>query len=271
MKKILACILILTTLLSLSACQSIGPAEKQPLETVDIDTLLIDLGNQAKATLNVGKATTMFVIIQEIYTDYCEVRHINGEEISYVYMPIEELAQLRRGQYAAIYGVVDSVESIPYDQYFTYVFKNTSIVDMAQFDAYMVENSYDKEELVDYLGARGLYFALTAEEIPTFLAGTWETEYVQYVSGNGHPYNAQYSQEITFSTNGTYQVKYLDDDTWQADFMLGNGKYKTAEYQWTLTGDLIEIEWYERYAPHRIYKISENKFVFDERVFYRCA
>lgn len=273
MKKILVGILILTVLLSLCACQSKGLAGKQPVEMVDVDTLLYDLSNQAKATLNIGKATTMFVTVEKIYADYCEVRHVLGEEISFVYMPVEELAQLQTGQYTAIYGVIESVESnsIVGSSDFQYVFKNASLADMAQFDAYMADHSYNKGVLLDYLDVRGSSFALTGQEIPEFLVGTWENEVVQYVSGNGLPYNAQYSQEITFSADGTCQLLRLADDTWQSEFMLGKGEFEKINGKWTVSGDYIEIDFYQTYLPLPIYKITENKFVFDDRVFIRCS
>ena len=136
MKKLIALVLTIIVCFSLASCSSAAPAE-----IVEIDTLLDALDNQAKAELNIGKATTMFVKVTKIASDHCVVAHLFNSKSSKVYIEKEILAELDKDQYAAIYGVVESVEN-ENDTSFRYVFRNGRIEDTALVDEYVAKMNY---------------------------------------------------------------------------------------------------------------------------------
>ena len=94
----------------------------ETVETVEINRLLDALDNQAKAELNIGKATTMFVKVTKIASDHCVVSHLFKDGSSTVFMEQETLIELKKNQYAAIYGVVEKVEEQENRTGFSYVF-----------------------------------------------------------------------------------------------------------------------------------------------------
>ena len=279
MKKLITLILISIVCFSLMSCSSAAPPE-----FVEIDTLLDALDNQAKAELNIGKATTLFVKVTVIASDHCVVAHLFNSESSKVYMEKEILAELDKDQYAAIYGVVESVASNENNTSFHYVFKDGRIEDMALVDEYVAKMNYGftshnndhiyerKTFLIDYVNARGEALALDENEIREYIIGTWErkikqafTDYFGEITFYG-----THTPEITFFEDGTYSIETYDNNTSTSDFYSGN--YEIEDGAWFIEGDRVKIDCfsYVSLLGERIYKISENVFIYgDEYIFIR--
>lgn len=280
MKKWISLGLAVILCLFCTACGNSGVKVVQPPEEVEIDTLLSHLDNQAKAQLNVGKATTMFVTIETVYSDYCVVSHQFRSGRSDVYMETELLAQLDKGQYAALYGVVDSVTAN--GNSFRYVFKDGRVEDMALFDAYVAKKNYgslsgnndyifDREDfLKNYVKTRGGALRLDGNEIKAYLPGKWERRINQRFSYYGDDsFTGTHTPEITFYADGTYTSEHFENNTSRADFM--SGRYdEPVTGNWEIDGDFLKLHGYMNASNgNSVHKISENVFIYDGEIFVR--
>lgn len=284
MKKVIALGLVLILCFACVGCGGTAGDHAQSPEQIGINTLLADLDNQAKAEMNIGKATTMFVKIETIFSDHCVVYHLMRGGSSDVYMETEQLAQLEKGEFAALYGVVQSVATNEGGTSFRYVFKDGRPEDMALFDAYVAQMNYgsssgdndyifDREDfLKSYASTRWEALSLDGEEIKTFLLGTWERRIDQYFSSYNDSFTGTHTPEITFYADGTYVTQCYNNDTSRSDFIFG--EYKQADGTWVIEQNSLKLDGYIDSSldlAHSVYKISENVFIWDGEIFIRCA
>lgn len=283
MKKLITLLLTLSVCFACIGCE--GAAVNQKIaEEIDIETLLKDLDNQAKAELNIGKATTMFVKIETVYSDYCTVSHQLCGGSSDIYMEKELLTQFKKGEYATLYGIVESVAVNGNGTSFHYVFKDGRTEDMALFDAYVAQmhfgsisgnNDYIYDRgafLKDYASHRWETLSLNKDEITPFLVGTWERRIEQHFSSYKGSFYGPHTPEITFYADGTYVTQYFDNDTSKSDFI--GGDYKQAEGTWVIEDNSIKLDGFidsSLNLAHSVYRISENVFIWDGEIFVRCS
>jgi hypothetical protein len=225
-------------------------SETEPsIETISIGSLLDALDNQAKAELNIGKKTTMFVSIKNIYSDYCEVWHVIEKQTSKVYMAKETLAKLRKGEFLAISAIVDNVEYNRFNaNLFSYVFNDGEIQDITLFDDYVRKAiSYSSASyfvarhsdfLVKYVSDRGTTFMMDDIEISEFIVGAWHYDFS----------NEDYiplTSKCTFYSNGTVEWK-SEDQTYTNEWGVTDGQLKSF-----IGG-----------GGGYVYKVTEDVFVF---------
>lgn len=282
MKRVLAFILAMMVCFTFAACESesessFSPRKKKKTEVVEINTLLDARDNQAKADEFEGKATTMFVRITKITSDYCIVSHLFKGGTSEVYMDKKVLAELEKDQFAAIYGVVKDVVENEEGTSFYYVFEDARLDDMALFDTYMAEMNYvstqdydldymyDRRELlIEYAQVRGSALMLEGDELKAFLVGTWERK----VSSTFKNYSGQttftgiHTPEIKFKEDGTCEEEYFDAYTNSHDFQIGD--YHISNGEWTVEGNRLVRSG----SGKSIYKISENVLIYNGESLY---
>lgn len=252
MKKFILILLALTMCVSMCSC---GGSQKETsndteqsktvpsIETISIGSLLDALDNQAKAELNIGKKTTMFVSVKRIYSDYCEVWHVIEKQTSKVYMAKETLAKLGKDEFHAISAIVDSVES---DVTFSYNFKDGEIQDITLFDDYVRKAiSYSSASyfvarhsdfLVKYVSDRGTTFMMDDIEISEFIVGAWHYGFSNedYIS---------LTSKCTFYSNGTV--------VWDSD---------SRTNEWSVTDG--QLKSFVGGGGGYVYKVTEDVFVF---------
>ena len=256
MKKLLLILLALTMCVSMCSC---GGSQKETsndteqsktvpsIETISIGSLLDALDNQAKAEINIGKKTTMFVSVKNIYSDYCEVWHVVEKQTSKVYMAKETLAKLRKGEFLAISAIVDRVESDV--TVFSYNFKDGEIQDITLFDDYVRKAiSYSSASyfvarhsdfIAKYVISRRATFMMDNDiEISKFITGAWNYGFSNedYIS---------LTSKCTFYSNGT--VEWESED-------------QTHTNKWSVTGG--QLDSFIAYGSGHVYKVTDDVFVF---------
>ena len=246
-----------------------------PVEIVDIDTLYDALGNQARAELNIGKKTTMFVSVDAIYSDFCKVKDVlkavlyDGKDYyADVYLPKETLIGLEKGTYITITGIVDSVGEL-YSFGYGYTFKDAYIDDMALFDEHVRQefSTFDSNEvvfdnsvfLIYYVKKRPDAFILTEEKIKDYLMGEWEFERTaQHYYNGALAYTSTHTAEITFELDGKYK--------YQSTSYPG---VKNTIGEWYIADNEVYIKLFDYIGNVTcpVYKVTENIFIYKDKVF----
>ena len=288
MKKIICFVLVIIMCASMCACGGDVSEQSAPIESVDIDTLLSALDNQAKAEMYIGKGTEMYVTIITIYSDYCEVRHLFNNAISKIYMPKEELAQLKKGEYMTFFAVVDTVESN--DSSFIYTFKNAEIKDMVAFDEYYENamsyritglNRYDffdnyesnSNNIIAHVKKRGSALYVSKDDIANYLVGTWERQieqpFFERHSSNKVSFYGTHTPEITFLSDGTYEEQYYGGKTtksefYDGDYSISTGTWNAAEGGSVYISGFCHFEW-----GLPLYRVNDDMLVYNDVVYLR--
>lgn len=273
--------LVLSFSLCLLACSKDSSSAPIEIVEVGIDTILADIDNQARAEMNIGKATTMFVKISSIKSDHCTVSHAFVNQSSDVYMDKSTLAKLNKDQFVAIYGVVDCVKSNESGTSFHYVFKNGQLEDMKMFDKYVASKNhasrYGSNDTIfgrasffkSYISERYSALRVPKEELTDFLVGTWERNVRQYFSR--HDFYGTHTPEITFHSDGTYTIQTMSDRTSQMDFL--SGEYDLSNGTWAIENQGIILDGNLSFGDYAwpVYKISDDVFIYHDIVFIRCV
>lgn len=261
MKKILSLILALVMCLGMCACASNGKdikntEENEPeAEVISIDTLLSDLDNLARAEQNVGKATHLFGTIEFIGTEALKLKHIFIERSFSIPMDSAVLAELNKGDYIAIYAVVDEIGSGGY-----FKFKNAKQVDMKLMDEYVVNavSTYSINDLIkthsdvieNYVVSRGDTFKMTDDnKIASYIVGKWYWPYHMGISGT-------YISDLEYFADG--------ECIWSA-WDNYRGKWKDAYCSWSVKDGIF----YGCGDDTAVYKISENAMVTADNLYIR--
>ena len=135
MKKIVAFLLVVVMCLSLVACGSGSESKEESekeikREIISVSTLIADLDNLARAEQNVGKATHLFGTISSIGTDAFTLSHLFIGKSFSIPMDTALLAELNKGDYIAVYAVVDEINSG------NFIFKDCKQIEMELMDEY---------------------------------------------------------------------------------------------------------------------------------------
>ena len=275
MKRI---VFLLVLCLCLCACGEKQAKETTPPEVIGINDLLADLGNQAKAEMHIGKATTLFVKINTVYSDHCTVSHQFRSGTADVYMEQELLAQLTSGQFAAIDCIVDRVDVNADGASFRYIFKDGQMADMTLFDEYVAymnfgasylgnDHIYDKTDLLkEYAYFRGGTLIIPGDELESYLLGTWERRINQRFPT--FKFNGIHTPELTFYADGTYDTQSMGNDTTESEFRTG--QYDTEVGTWTIQNGYLKLTGCLSSYGGPVYRISDNVFLMDGDIYIRC-
>ena len=255
MKKIIALLLAIITCLSFAACDSKSDADIER-ELISVSTLISDLDNLARAEQNVGKATHLFGTIDSIGTDAFTLKHIFiGRNFS-IPMDSAVLAELNKGDYIAIYAVVDEINSG------NFKFKNCKQVEMELMDEYVVNavSTYSTEALIkthsgaieDYIVSRGDTFKMTNDdEIASYILGKWYWPYHMGLSGT-------YISDLEYFADGECIWSAWDEY---------RGKWKNAYCSWSVKDGIFDGC---SGTDTAVYKITANAMVTANNLYIRA-
>ena len=255
MKKIVALISILVMCLSFTACGSKTEVEIEP-EMISVSNLLSDLDNLARAEQNVGKATHLFGTIDSIGTEAFTLKHIFIGKSFSIPMSSAVLAQLNKGDYIAIYAVVDEINNG------NFKFKNCKQVEMELMDEYVVNavSTYSTEVLIkthsgaieDYVVSRGDTFKMTNDdEIASYILGKWYWPYHMGFSGT-------YISDLEYFADGECIWS-----TWDSYF----NEWDNAYCSWSVKDGIFDGCSSKKTA---VYKITENAMVTSGNLYIRA-
>lgn len=255
MKKIIALLLVLITCLSFAACGSKSNTDIER-EMISVSTLISDLDNLARAEQNVGKATHLFGTIDSIGTEAFTLKHIFINRSFSIPMESAVLAELNKGDYVAIYAVVEEINSG------NFKFKNCKQIEMELMDEYVVNtvSTSSTETLIktysgaieDYVVSRGDTFKMTGDdEIASYILGKWYWPYHMGLSGT-------YISDLEYFADGeciwsTWDSYFNEWDDAYCDWSVENGIFDGCSSSSTA-----------------VYKITENAMVTANNLYIRA-
>ena len=259
MKKQIAFLFVLMISFAFVACgdKNAEITEDVNREIISINDLIDDLDNLARAEQNVGKATHLFGTVDSIGTETFTLNHFFIDKNFSVPMDKAALVELNKGDYIAIYAVVDKIDGG------NFKFKNCKAVGMELMDAYVVNMVSTTPAPIlfnyngtirDYVSYRGDTFILTNnEEVASYVLGKWDCA----THEEWHDFEPLLISSVEFCTNG--------DLYWR-------GKYKdsnsggTIHYSWSVVGP----GWinYDK-QNDTVYKLTENIMILDNYLHVR--
>lgn len=255
MKKLIAMLLVFVICLSFVACGA-GEEKEVEREMISVKTLIADLDNLARAEQNVGKATHLFGTIDSIGTEAFTLKHIFINRSFSIPMDSAVLAELNKGDYVAIYAVVEEINSG------NFKFKNCKQIDMELMDEYVVNtvSTSSTETLIktysgaieDYVVSRGDTFKMTDDdEIASYILGKWYTPYHMGLSGI-------YISDLEYFSDGECIWSYWDEYF---------GKWKNAYCDWSVENGIFDGCSSNSTA---IYKITNDAMVTAGNLYIRA-
>lgn len=259
---------LLCALLMITSC---GANNEEIVETVSLYQLIDDLDNGARATLNIGKTTTVCGQIVSIETDHCYVDlFISANSNFKISLPLETLAQLNEKQFIAVKAKVNNVETETKQNhtFYTYTFEGVNLVDFNECDLHIKEyftnkqyddygNNYDL--LSTYFDLRNENFLIKDE---SYLLGEWE-----YDTGSSN-----HKGNVTFEMNNSYSWTYEHNKIFVTEREIESKIVTESENgSWYIEqGTLIGfMENFYTSRHNKIYVISENIFLFKGVCFYK--
>jgi len=292
MKRTLSLILALVMCLGLYACGNNGTTKitetnefqttepPKKIETVSMKSLINDLGNGARAQLNVGKSTTVIGKVAEVTSEFCAVQFFDSPRYIFkVILPLEVLAELYSGKFVAITAIVDSVDTGERDILIntsenlgkvkgnnTYFLKGDAISDSELISTYisdkiaLINNNYtdaesyynritnclDLDLLKSYLyGSDGKSFCtLKDDELKNYLTGEW-------LYDTGFYSNTYDFKNIELKDDGTYM--------WQQHIAATPKELNWSVDETKLVG----------YRDGSVYILSEDAFICSGYLYVR--
>lgn len=252
MKKIVAFLLVVVMCLSLVACGSGSESKEESekeikREIISVSTLIADLDNLARAEQNVGKATHLFGTISSIGTDAFTLSHLFIGKSFSIPMDTAVLAELNKGDYIAVYAVVDEINSG------NFIFKDCKQIEMELMDEYVVNQvstvstealiKTHNDTVVEYIMSRGDTFKMTGDdEIASYILGKWYQPYPMGLSGT-------YIARVEYFANG--------ECIWQSWDEYFN-EWDDAYCDWSVKDGILNGN---NYYGTAVYKITSNAMV----------
>lgn len=252
MKRAISLFFAIMLCLSFCACggTSKEPAEapQAPVEKVSVNTLFSNSDNGAKAQLNVGKGTTVYGCVTSVGASACTVQLIYPKNASLcVEMPVEQLAELRNGQFIAVEGIVTAYNASAYGMY---TISANKMLDLTVMDAYIrdtvdaicssrfmaestgIQNatglhsvfcdSVSTTLLDKYVHQRGDTFLMKdKEQFKAYLLGEWVYSF---------SYDTMKPESCEYKADGTYLWKY------QKESYTGKVYAQEQTGEWTVSG-----------------------------------
>ena len=275
MKKLIALILVFVLAFSICACSSDSKkdADKddKTVESVDVQTILSDLDNQAKADKHIGKSTTLFGRVEEISSESCKLYHslaLDEEQTplsfeSYIKMPTDQLEKLNTDDYVAITAIIEKTQKDEENGNFYYTFKDGKLDDIAKFDKF-VSDTYSSLDAYKIISTDSLYnFAenyaefrnealrYNEEDITDFITGTW---YYQYATGSSYPNHI------------TCECTYTSSDL-TFEYLSYSGDVSESTRDWSYNNGILDSFFGEEY----VYKISDNVIWYGNEILSKKA
>ena len=245
MKKLVMFLFTITICISLTACSFKNGAEIER-EMIPISTLIADLDNLARAEQNVGKATHLFGAISYIGTEEFTLNHLFVGKSFSIPMDSAKLAELNKGDYIAIYAVVDEINDGDFK------FKYCKQIETKLMDEYVVNmvSGTSTEVLIekystdieDYVVSRGDTFKMASDsEIASYILGKWYRP-------------AHVGFEIVAADFEYYADGDCDWSFWDADHKIWRSYWCT----WSVKDGIFSGLSSEKTA---VYKITDNAMV----------